>query len=46
MLSFKNFFTNFFGKTPKEQYHFSILSGGGNYEDNNLSATLVVPNST
>jgi len=40
-MNFKNLFSDFFSKTSSEKYHFSILSGGGNYNKDNASSSLI-----
>ena len=40
-MKFKNLFNNFFDKNSSKQYNFSILSGGGNYNENNNSSSLI-----
>ena len=34
-------FKNFFKRTSSDKYHFSILSGGGHYSNDNISAPLI-----
>lgn len=39
-MNFKNMFNDFFGRTSSDKYHFSILSGGSNYNKTNSSSPL------
>ena len=38
---FNNIFNELFGESPRDKYHFSLLSGGGNYNNANSSSVLM-----
>ncbi len=38
---FNNIFNELFGESPRDKYHFSLLSGGGNYNNANSSCVLM-----
>lgn len=40
-MNFKNFFNEIFGRTSSDKYHFSILSGGSHYNNDNTSSQLI-----
>ena len=40
-MNFKNFFSDIFGKTSSDKYHFSIPSGGSHFNNDNASSQLI-----
>lgn len=45
-MNFKNAFTNFLNRNNSNKYHFSILSSGGHYNEDNTSSILIDTSTT